>query len=156
VKVAVPTGRLSLYVEGPSFAQTVLTDKANDLLEHRLDEIWAAIEQRLQATAEKDREWAEWHRQQEEAERIRREQERLEQERRRAEAAEERRRDALFEEAAAWQRANNLRAYLAELDRRAATGGHQADGYQAWRTWALNVLLGAETLDDRVGLPAGG
>jgi len=72
--------------------------------------------------------------------RIRHEQERLEQERRRTEEEEQHRREALFDEAAAWQRANNLRAYLAELAGRVAAGRHGPAGYESWRDWARQVL----------------
>jgi hypothetical protein len=42
---------------------------------------------------------------------------------------------ALMEEVDGWHRAESIRRYLSELDRRIAAGGTPTEGYAEWRTW---------------------
>lgn len=61
----------------------------------------------------------------------------------------------LMEEVDGWHRAESIRRYLAELDRRIAAGGTPTEGYGEWRVWAERCATDVDYSSSRVELDEG-
>jgi translation initiation factor 1 (eIF-1/SUI1) len=61
----------------------------------------------------------------------------------------------LMEEVDGWQRAESIRRYLSELDRRIAAGGTSTEGYAEWRAWAERCATDLDSSTSRVELDEG-
>lgn len=55
-----------------------------------------------------------------------------------------------MEEVDGWHRAEPIRRYLSELDRRIAVGGTPNEGYAEWRAWAERCAVELDCSDSRV------
>ncbi|MCA8407985.1 hypothetical protein LGN09_24055 [Burkholderia cenocepacia] len=154
-RYTVPSGRLDLVIEQQGVGETVV--KEDDFIDTAtgMPMIIRAIEKRLELSKAQVARWArdEQRRKEEALHRQQMEKQRLA-EQKQAEAERERR-DSLVREAQAWQQANALRLYLAELDRRLSAGGEPTNGYQDWRQWAEDVARDLDVAASRVTLPRG-
>jgi hypothetical protein len=54
-----------------------------------------------------------------------------------------------------WRRAESIRRYLDELDRRIAAGGTLTEGYAEWRAWAEQCAIDFDYFNSRVELDEG-
>lgn len=63
---------------------------------------------------------------------------------------EEIKRADLMDEVEGWHRAETIRRYIAELDRRIAAGGTPTEGYADWRAWAERCAVELDYSDSRV------
>jgi len=61
--------------------------------------------------------------------------------------------DFLLMEVEDWRRAESIRAYLAELDRRRDAGGRPAQDFDEWCAWAVEVANTLDLSDLHVGIP---
>ena len=143
-----------LFVEQQGTGHTELADLPDQPLENQFERVFAAIGYGHQVSVQRVAEWAERERQWEENEISRHEEERQRKEAQRRAEEESQRRRALISEIEDWQRAELIRAYLCLLDSRLSSGGHPAEGYAAWRQWALTVAHDLDPTARRVGLPA--
>ena len=56
----------------------------------------------------------------------------------------------LIDEVDGWHRAESIRRYLDELDRRIAAGGIPTEGYAEWRAWAERCAVDLDYSNSRV------
>ncbi len=147
VKYKVSTGELRLHVSDNGWSEASFADTPELPLEGRLNAVFLKIYASTVRCRERARE-AEVQRQLRLEEESQRQE--LEQQRREiasAKEAERRRREALFEEALAWQRAKLLREYLAHLEQLPSQEAGERN--MEWRGWARRV---AEEMDPIVKL----
>jgi hypothetical protein len=147
----VPTGRLRLYVERGYGKVWALEESAEAPLESKLNAFFAGVWKQVMYCRQKTREEEARERRAAVLAAERAEVERLEREEAAKREAERKRRAALLEETAAWRRANEIRAYLAEvrseLEKR---GGEESAESRAWVEWALGVAGEMDPLSEKV------
>ena len=149
-RILLPSGNLELLIEQQGLGKSAFRDGDRGNLETKLSAIVEAIELRHARSKDQVAEWARDGQRRKEAELLRQQEEkRRVAEQKRAEE-EKQRRDALVREAQAWQQAEVLRLYLAELDRRMSGGGVPAKDYQDWRQWAEGVANDLDLASRRI------
>jgi hypothetical protein len=119
---------------------SLIKDSPETRLEDKLAKIQEVIEFRHQRSFVAIEERRIRDMQFKQAEAKRQEESRLREEQKRRAEEERKRRDSLAVEVESWRRAESLRIYLAELDRRLQEGQVPAAGYEEWKRWAESVL----------------
>lgn len=132
-----PTGVLRLHLDELQAPSPALTDGANEKLESKMDLVLKAVLRKHQAQTESAARWQEESRLRE-IERQQEEAYEAEQAKQRKIRADERRRQTdLGREAMLWYRADLVRQYVAQLDKRVNDTGEVPEGYADWKAWAL-------------------
>ena len=150
VRTLRPTGRLTLGVEQMGLGETLISDRTDDRIESRWDQVMSAIEYRHAQSLARVAEWARSKREYEDREQERQEALRRQEEARRAAEAEQAKRQDLLKEAGNWHQAQMLRAYLGHLEDRRIAGGVPSDDYASWIAWASAVALTLDKSEARV------
>jgi hypothetical protein len=148
----VPTGRLRIFVERGYGKVWTIEETAEGPLETKLNAFFAGVWKQVKFCRQKTRE--------EESRRIRdaaiaaerAEVERMRVEEERIREEERRRRRGLIEEAVAWRRANEIRAYVGAVRAEAELRGAEALASVApWVEWALHVADEGDPVVARAG-----
>ncbi|WP_143029241.1 hypothetical protein [Rhodoferax sp. OV413] len=150
VRTLRPTSRLTLGIEQMGLGETLISDRTDDRIESRWDQVMSAIEYRHAQSLARVAEWACSKREYEDRERERQEALQRQEEVRRAAEAELARRQDLLKEAGNWHEAQMLRAYLGHLEDRRIAGGAPSDDYASWVAWASAVTLTLDKSETRV------
>ena len=155
-RIMLPTGRLEMIVAQQGGGATVFKENPGTGFDGQQAKIAEAIEHRYSGSQIVVAEWAKREQLWRETEIQRRRDEQFRAEQRKRAEEEKQRRDMLVQEVERWERAESIRRYLFELDRRTAAGGTPMNDYAEWRQWATEV---ADDLDEsrvRVTPDAGG
>ncbi len=140
-----PTDRLEIFIKEQGPGTSTLKDTPESPLENQVDKILEAIEFRYQRSRIAVEEWRIRDLEFKEAEAKSEEERRLREEEKRRAEEEQKRRDLLAVEVENWRKAESLRLYLCELDRRIQEGEAPAAGYEEWRRWAESVVEDLDT-----------
>jgi hypothetical protein len=135
-----PTGHLELTIEQQGLGASLIKDSPETPLEDQIAKIQEAIEFRYQRSCIAVEQWRIRDLEFKAAEAKRQEENRRREEERRRAEEERKRRELLAAEVENWRKAESLRLYLFELDRRIREGEAPAAGYEEWRRWAVSVV----------------
>ena len=137
-KYKVPTGKLRLYL-GDTYHELLIADSAEKPIESRLNEIFVRICSKVVLVREERRKRDAWHREYEEEQRRKEAMEQLKRDQAAAKERERKKKEALIDEARAWQTAKLIREYLDYLQTVRFDHALAEVRDEEWRIWAKGV-----------------